>query len=273
MSTTQQLPRESTTLTPAERAYRLDGKVAVVTGGCGGIGSVVSQGLAELGAKIAISDWEAEKAAAFSNSLRAQGFDSHSVAFDVLSVADTQRMFDEIAKHYGKVDILVNCVGTQREEAAESVTEEAFDRVYNVNLKGAMFQAQAAARHMIRQGTGGKQVHMGSVRSHLALRGRGYAAYCATKGGLGVLCKQLAAEWAPYKINVNVVAPTFVRTPLVEPMLSDPVFYNELVARIPLGRLAAPQDVMSAIAFLVSPAADFITGQKLFLDGGLTATQ
>jgi gluconate 5-dehydrogenase len=182
-------------------------------------------------------------------------------------------MFDDIVKHYGKVDILVNCVGTQREEAAESVTEEAFDRVYNVNLKGAMFQAQAAARHMIRQGTGGKQVHMGSVRSHLALRGRGYAAYCATKGGLGVLCKQLAAEWAPYKINVNVVAPTFVRTPLVEPMLSDPVFYNELVARIPLGRLASPQDVMSAIAFLVSPAADFITGQKLFLDGGLTATQ
>jgi gluconate 5-dehydrogenase len=233
----------------------------------------VSQGLAELGATVAISDWEAEKAAAFSETLRSQGYESHSVAFDVLSVPDTYRMFDEIAKYYGKIDILVNCVGTQREEAAESVTEEAFDKVYNVNLKGAMFQAQAAARHMIKQGTGGKQVHMGSVRSQLALRGRGYAAYCATKGGLGVLCKQLAAEWAPYGINVNVVAPTFVRTPLVEPMLSDPAFYNQLVARIPLGRLASPKDVMSAIAFLVSPAADFITGQKLFLDGGLTATQ
>ena len=273
MSVTQEIPRLDTALTQAEKAYRLDGKVAVVTGGCGGIGSVVSQGLAELGAKIAISDWEAAKAAAFSDTLAAQGYDSHSIAFNVLSISDTERMFDDVAKHYGKIDILVNCVGTQKEEPAESVTEEAFDRVYNVNLKGAMFQAQAAARHMIRQGTGGKQVHMGSVRSELALRGRGYAAYCATKGGLGVLCKQLAAEWAPYKINVNVVAPTFVRTPLVEPMLSDPVFYSELVARIPLGRLASPKDVMSAIAFLVSPAADFITGQKLFLDGGLTATQ
>jgi NAD(P)-dependent dehydrogenase (short-subunit alcohol dehydrogenase family) len=273
MSAIQEVPVIGSNLTAAARAYRLDGKVAVITGGCGGIGSVVSQGLAELGAKIAISDWEADKAAAFSHSLSDQGYESHSVAFNVLSVSDTQRMFDDIAEHYGKVDILVNCVGTQKEEPAEEVTEEAFDKVYNVNLKGAMFQAQAAARHMIKQGTGGKQVHMGSVRSELALRGRGYAAYCATKGGLGILCKQLAAEWAPYKINVNVVAPTFVRTPLVESMLSDPTFYNQLVSRIPLGRLASPQDVMSAIAFLVSPASDFITGQKLFLDGGLTATQ
>ena len=154
-----------------------------------------------------------------------------------------------------------------------AVGEEAFDVVYNVNLKGAMFQSQAAARLMIQQGQGGKQVHMGSVRSQLALRGRGYAAYCATKGGLAILCKQLAAEWAPYKINVNVVAPTFVRTPLVEPMLADETFYNQLVSRIPLGRLASPKDVMSTIAFLVSPAADFITGQAIYLDGGITATQ
>jgi gluconate 5-dehydrogenase len=229
--------------------------------------------LAELGAKVAISDWEAEKAAAFSKTLKAEGHESYSTAFNVLSVKDTEQMFDRVAQHYGAVDILVNCVGTQAEQPAEEVTEEAFDKVYNVNLKGAMFQAQAAARLMIKHGHGGKQVHMGSVRSLLALRGRGYAAYCATKGGLAILCKQLAAEWAPYNINVNVVAPTFVRTPLVEPMLSDPVFYNQLVARIPLGRLASPKDVMSAIAFLVSPASDFITGQALFLDGGLTATQ
>jgi NAD(P)-dependent dehydrogenase (short-subunit alcohol dehydrogenase family) len=257
----------------AAQVFRLDGKVAVVTGGCGGIGSVVSRGLAELGAKIVISDWEADKAAVFSKSLKEDGHDSYSVAFNVLSVKDTTEMFDKVAEHYGCVDILVNCVGTQREQPAEEFTEEAFDAVYNVNLKGAMFQAQAAARHMIKHGKGGKQVHMGSVRSLLALRGRGYAAYCATKGGLAILCKQLAAEWAPHNINVNLVAPTFVRTPLVEPMLSDPEFYNQLVTRIPLGRLASPKDVMSAIAFLVSPASDFITGQALYLDGGLTATQ
>ena len=143
-TTTQQMPFTSSVLTRAEKAYRLDGKVAVVTGGCGGIGSVVSQGLAELGAKIAISDWETAKATAFSDTLTAQGFESLAVTFDVLSVADTQRMFDDVASHYGQVDILVNCVGTQREEPAEAVTEEAFDRVYQVNLKGAMFQSQAS---------------------------------------------------------------------------------------------------------------------------------
>jgi gluconate 5-dehydrogenase len=254
-------------------AFRLDNKVAVVTGGCGGIGSVVSRGLAELGAKIAISDWEADKAAAFAKTLKDDGHTSFSAAFNVLSVKNTAEMFDKVAQHYGAVDILVNCVGTQREQKAEDFTEEAFDAVYNVNLKGAMFQSQAAARIMIKQGKGGKQVHMGSVRSLLALRGRGYAAYNATKGGLAILCKQLAAEWAPYNINVNVVAPTFVRTPLVEPMLADEKFYNELVARIPLGRLASPKDVMSTIAFLVSPASDFITGQAIYLDGGITATQ
>lgn len=272
MSTLQHAP-SLTTLTRAEGLFRLDGKVAVVTGGCGGIGSAVSRGLAELGAKIAISDRQAEQAAAFSRTLQADGYEARSFAFDVLSAKDTERMFQEVAQRHGGLDIMVNCVGTQAEQPAEEVTEEAFDRVYQINLKGAMFQAQAAGRLMIEGGKGGKQVHMGSVRSMLALRGRGYAAYCATKGGLAIMCKQLAAEWAPHRINVNVVAPTFVRTPLVEPMLSDPKFYNQLVERIPLGRLASPQDVMSAIAFLVSPASDFITGQALFLDGGLTATQ
>jgi len=139
-------------------------------------------------------------------------------------------------------------------------------------LKGAMFQAQAAARHMIKQG-GGKQVHLGSVRSLLALRGRGFAAYCAAKGGLSIMCRQLAAEWAPHKINVNVLAPTFVRTEQVAAMLADPGFYSALVARIPLGRIAEPEEVANAVMFFVSSASDFVTGQTLYLDGGITTTQ
>jgi NAD(P)-dependent dehydrogenase (short-subunit alcohol dehydrogenase family) len=135
-----------------------------------------------------------------------------------------------------------------------------------------MFLAQASARHM-KKGGGGKQVHIGSVRTLLALRGRGYAAYTATKGGLAIMCKQLAAEWAADKINVNLVAPTFVRTEQVAAMLNDPAFYNPLVARIPLGRVAEPEEVMNAVLFFVSPASDFITGQTLYLDGGITATQ
>jgi NAD(P)-dependent dehydrogenase (short-subunit alcohol dehydrogenase family) len=256
-----------------ENLFRLNGKVALVTGGYGGIGQAVVLGLAQAGAKVAIAGKNAEKAAGSAAALNARGYETFSSAFDVLSVSEIQRMADEVAGHFGQIDILVNLVGLNREEKAESVSEEAFDRVIDVNLKGMMFQAQAVARHMIKQGTGGRQVHTGSVRSMLGLGGRGYASYCAAKGGMPVLCKQLAAEWAPHKVNVNLVAPTFVRTPQVEGMLADKKFYDALLSRIPQGRIGTPEDVFGAILFLVSPASDFITGQTLYLDGGLTATQ
>lgn len=256
-----------------EKIFRLDGKVALVTGGYGGIGEAVCRGLAGAGAKIAVTGHNASRAAALSDALSAEGYSAWSSTFEAGQVSETQQMVDAAVAHFGRLDILVNCVGLNREEKAEEVTESMFDYVYTANLKTAMFQAQAAARQMIRQGTGGKQVHLGSVRSLLALRGRGYAAYCAAKGGLITMCKQLAAEWAPHRINVNVVAPTFIRTEQVGKMLLDPEFYSSLVARIPLGRIGEPEDVMSAILFLVSPAADFITGHVLSVDGGLTVTQ
>jgi len=246
---------------------RFDGKIALVTGGYGGIGSAVCRGLADLGAKVAVAGRSEGKATACAKSVGGYG-----APFDAMSVADTRRMVDEVAAHYGRVDIFVNCVGLNQEAKAEELDENRWDYVVDANLKSAMFQAQAAARHMIAQG-GGKQVHIGSVRTHLGLRGRGYAAYCAAKGGLAILCKQLAAEWAPHKINVNVVAPTFVRTDLVAGMLADPKFYEGLVARIQLGRIAEPEDVARAVMFFASCAADFVTGQTLYLDGGITATQ
>jgi NAD(P)-dependent dehydrogenase (short-subunit alcohol dehydrogenase family) len=253
--------------------FRLDGKVALVAGGYGGIGAAISEGLAAAGAKVAVSGRSAEKASSFADSLKAKGYDAYGTPFDVVKVEEVRRMVDEVASHFSRLDILINCVGLNREEKAEDVTEDNFDYVYDVNLKGAMFLAQAAARHMIEQGQGGKQVHIGSVRTLLGLRGRGYAAYCATKGGLAILCKQLAMEWAPHHINVNVVAPTFVRTELVAHMLADEKFYNNLVARIPLGRIADPSDVVGATLFFVAPASDFVTGQTLYLDGGITASQ
>jgi NAD(P)-dependent dehydrogenase (short-subunit alcohol dehydrogenase family) len=253
--------------------WGLDGKVALVTGGYGGIGAAVCHGLAGAGAKVAVTGHNAQKAASCADQLRALGCDAYATVFDCVSVPETRRMVDEVAAHFGRLDILVNCVGLNREEKAEDVTEEMFDHVVDVNLRAAMFQAQAAARHMIKQGTGGKQVHIGSVRTMLGFRGRGYAAYCASKGGLSILCKQLAAEWAPHQINVNVVAPTFVRTEQVAHMLSDQQFYNTLIARIPLGRIAEPDDVWNAARFLISSGSSFITGQTLFVDGGITATQ
>jgi gluconate 5-dehydrogenase len=257
----------------ADQVFGIPGKVALITGGYRGIGAAISLGLAEMGAKIAVTGIESAQAMAFAESMRVRGHDAYSTTFDVVSAAETQRMVDGVVEHFGRLDILVNCVGVNHEQKAEEVTEDVFDNVVAINLKGAMFQAQAAARQMIRQQSGGKQVHIGSVRTQLGLRGRGYAAYCATKGGLGTLCKQLAAEWAPHGINVNIVAPTFVNTEMSASMLADENFYRALVSRIPLGRIAETDDVMRAVLFLVSPASDFITGQTLYVDGGITATQ
>src|SRR5262245_58213105 len=255
----------------AEKFFGLGGKVALVTGGYGGIGAAGCEGLAAMGAKVAISGHNAQKAQALAAELHAKGHDAFALGFNALSVKDTRRMVDDVAKHFGRLDILVNTVGGQREEKADDVTEENFAHVIDLNMKSAMFQAQAAARHMMQ--SGGKQVHFGSVRSQLALRGRGFAAYCAAKGGLAVLCRQLAAEWAPHRINVNVLAPTFVRTQQVAKWLEDPDFYRNLVSRIPLGRIAETDDIVGAVLFFVSPASDFITGQTLYLDGGITTTQ
>ena len=260
-------------MTNVEKFFRLDGKVALVTGGYGGIGAAVCHGLAAMGAKVAVAGHNVEKCAALVDELKSAGHEAYGVGFNALSVADTRRLVDDVAAHFGRLDILVNTVGGQREEKADEVTEENFDHVIDLNMKSVMFQAQAAAKHMIAGGAGGKQVHFGSVRSQLALRGRGFAAYCAAKGGLSILCRQLAAEWAPHRVNVNVLAPTFVRTAQVAKWLEDPDFYRNLVARIPIGRIGETDDVVGAVLFFVSPASDFVTGQTLYLDGGITTTQ
>ena len=261
-------------MTDAAAFFRLDGKVALVTGGYGGIGSAVCRGLASAGARVAVAGRDQAKAEACAQTLRDAGGEAYPATFDALSVDDTRRMVDDVAAHFGRLDILVNTVGgNQREEKADEATEEGFEHVMRLNLTSAMFQSQASARHMIANGPGGKHVHIGSVRSLLALRGRGFSAYCAAKGGLSILCKQLAAEWAPHGITVNMISPTFVRTPQGARFLTDPVFYQNVVARIPLGRLGETEDVVGAVLFFASPASNFVTGQTLYLDGGVTATQ
>ena len=186
-----------------------------------------------------------------------------------MDVRDPAHIQDSL-KAIKRIDILVNCAGVQREEALDKVTEEAWDEVLGTNLKAAMFLAQAAAK---RQRRGGKQVHLLSVRAQLGLRGRGYSAYCAAKGGLAMLVRQHACELAPRGICVNGVAPTVVRTRMGAHWLKNPKTRAWLRERIPLGRVAETSDVVGAVLFFCSPASDYITGQILYVDGGITASQ
>jgi len=253
--------------------FDLSGKVAFIPGGYGGIGAALAAGLAARGACVAIGGRDADKASGLAQELISTGHNALGVALDARSTQQIQAAVGQIIERFGKVDILVNCVGTQIEEPVLEVTEEAFDSVYATNLKGAMFLGQAVAREQVKAGRGGRQVHVLSVRSKLAIRGRGYSAYTSTKAGLAALVQQHAMELAPHGITVNGVAPTFVETELVRPYLDDPVFRGQLEARIPLGRVGQPRDIVGPVVFFVSEAANFVTGQVLYVDGGITASQ
>jgi gluconate 5-dehydrogenase len=253
--------------------FDLRGQVACLPGGYGGIGEAIAGGLAMHGAHVAVGGRSPDKAEALAGRLRDAGHTASAFAFDAHSVVDLQRAVDEVAAAGGRLDILVNCIGLNREEALLEVTEDAFDEVYSINLKASMFLAQAAARHQIAGGRGGRQVHLLSVRSLLGIRGRGYSAYCATKGAQALLVRQHAMELAPHAITVNGIAPTYVRTEMIGHHLARPDFLRTTLPRIPLGRLADPQDLVGAALLFCAPAGAFITGQVLYVDGGITASQ
>jgi NAD(P)-dependent dehydrogenase (short-subunit alcohol dehydrogenase family) len=218
-----------------------------------------------------------DKAQALAAKLCAEGHDALGLAIDAHRVDDITRVVDAVAAHFGQLELLVNCVGMQREQRLAVVSEEAFDELLQVNLKAAMFLAQATARHQVAavqaSRAPGRQVHILSVRAMLGMRDRGYSAYCATKGALVMLIKQHAVELSAHGICVNGVAPTVVRGSMGSHWLDNPATRDALLQRIPLGRVAEPADVVGATLLFCSPAAAFVTGQVLYVDGGLTATQ
>lgn len=257
--------------------FDLRGKTAVVTGAYGGLGEAIAWGLALHGARVAVLGRDADKAATLARALADAGHEAAPFAMNAVDVADIRRAIDAAASHWGGIDILVNCVGIQREEGLLDVTEEAYDEVIAVNLKAAMFQAQAVARHQVKAAgegrRGARQVHLLSVRAQLGLRDRGYSAYCSSKGGLAMLIRQHAMELARHGITVNGVAPTVVRTEMARHWLANPATRQQITERIPLGRVADPRDVVGTALFLCSPASDFVTGQVVMVDGGITASQ
>lgn len=249
------------------------GKVALITGGAGGIGEAIARDLAALGTTVIIAGRDADKAQALAATIMAAGGKAAVTTYDARDIPAMQAAVAGAAAAHGGIDFLVNSAGTQQIEPLVDVTEEAFDRVLDVNLKASMFVAQAVARVQIAAGRGGRHVHLLSVRAQLGMRDRGYSAYCSSKGGLALLVKQHAVELSRHGINVNGVAPTVVRTPMAANWLDDPETYRRLIERIPLGRIAEVGDVSGPVLFFLSGATAFVTGQILYVDGGITATQ
>ena len=202
--------------------FRLDGKVAIVAGGAGGIGSAVSAGLAAFGATVVVCGRTGAKTEERAAAIHADGGQAWGVELDIRNVENVRQFVPEVISRYGSADILVNCVGMQIDAPAEEYKEEDWDQVFSLNLKAAFFLSQAVARAQICNG-GGKHIHISSVRSQLGIH-RGFIGYCSSKGGLNLMIKQLATEWAKHNITVNGIAPTFIRTELVKQYLDDPDF-------------------------------------------------
>jgi len=256
-----------------DRLFDLSGLRVFIPGGYGAIGEVTAVAMARRGAIVAIAGRNPERADALAERLRTDGANAFSFALDARHPAEIADVTQRTAEAMGGIDVLVNCVGIQREQALLDVTEEAFDEIYAINLKSAMFLGQAVARAQIAQGIGGRHIHLLSVRAQLALRGRGYSAYCATKGGLAMLVKQHAMELAPYNITVNGVAPTFIRSERIRHHLEREGFRDFILERNPLGRIGEPLEVVGQIVVFAAPAGSYMTGQIVYVDGGVTASQ
>jgi gluconate 5-dehydrogenase len=255
--------------------FRLDGRVAVVAGGSGGIGVRTCAALASVGARVAVIGRSAERLEEARTAVADAGSEAIVIAGDMASKAEADAAIAQVLSRFGRVDALVNAIGGGAGTAlyaAEDYPESEWDRIVDLNLRTTLLPTQAAVRAMIAAGNGGRILNVSSVRGQLGID-NGFSAYVFSKGGLDALTRQWATEWAKHGITVNAISPTFVRTAQTETLLADEAFYEQLVARIPLHRIAETDDVVGAILFFCSDASAFVTGQVLTLDGGLTATQ
>jgi len=250
-------------------ANRLNGKVAAVTGGDQGIGRAIVERLAQEGADIALC-YRSNKAGADEvvSVLQKMGRKAAAIQCDVGKVADGQKFISDAVAALGRLDILVNNAGLERRADFWDVTEQDYDTVLNVNLKGPFFVTQAFVKHRMQAKAGGKVVNVSSVHEELPFPH--FTSYCASKGGVKMMTRNLSIELAPLGITINSIAPGAIETPINKNLLNDPVKLKSLLENIPLKRLGTPEDVASVAAFLASSDSDYVTGTTYFVDGGLT---
>jgi 3-oxoacyl-[acyl-carrier protein] reductase len=243
---------------------KLEGKVALVTGAAQGIGRAVSLLLARNGADIIVSDINLQKAEETVKEVQTLGRKALAMKVDVATFGDVEKMVEAILAQFGKVDILVNNAGIARDKLILRMTEEDWDAVLNINLKGTFNCTKAVVRYMSKQKSG-KIVNIASVVGEMGNAGQ--ANYAASKAGVIGFTKTIAREFAHRGINVNAIAPGYIETPMTD-ALPDKV-KEELKQLIPMDRLGKPEDVAEAVLFLVSESANYITGQVLNVNGGI----
>jgi NAD(P)-dependent dehydrogenase (short-subunit alcohol dehydrogenase family) len=249
--------------------FSLEGKVALVTGGSRGIGRAICLGLGDFGASVVVCGVSAENKAT-ADTIISRGGKALYVPCDVSSPESSARAVEQAVETFGALDILVNNAGVASVAPAEETSVKEWDRVLSINLRGLFFASQAAARAMIRQGRGGRIINIGSIFG-VAGSEIGASVYHASKGGVMILTRALACEWAKYGILVNTIAPGFVRTEMTRSIEESPELYRTLRDRHALKRFAEPEEVVGAAIFFASQASSFVTGQNLYVDGGYTA--
>ena len=250
---------------------RLEGKVVAITGGSQGIGLAIAQRFAEEGADISFC-YRSNKpgADAVVETIRKLGRKCAGFQCDVGLVADGQKFIADTVSQFGRIDVLINNAGLERNADFWNVTEADYDAVLNVNLKGLFFITQAFVKHRMSTGNqpGGKVINISSVHEELPFPH--FTAYCASKGGVKMFTRNLSIELAPLGITINSIAPGAIETPINTKLLNDPAKLSALLENIPLKRLGKPEDVASMAVFLASDESSYATGTTFFVDGGLT---
>ena len=255
-----------------DELFNLNGKISVVTGGSGALGQVMALGLAKFGSEIVIADIIPDRADQTIKQIDALKRKALTIQVDVTDTRDVKKMGDLVLDEFGRIDILVNAAGIAIRSTAENTQEEDWNKVISVNLTGTFLCSQAVGQVMIKQ-KGGKIINIASVVGQKGLFHPADLAcsYCASKGGVIQLTRALSAEWAKFNIRVNAIAPTYFKTGMAEPLLSNKEFYNYLMVKIPLGRIGEPEELVGPLIFLASEASTMVTGHVLNVDGGWLA--
>ena len=246
----------------------LKNKVAIVTGSRRGIGKAIALALAKAGANIVVSDINLDDCNKLVEEIKAINGNALAVKTDVSNPEDVSQMINLTTEKFGKVDILVNNAGIYMQKSFTDVTEQDFDRTLDINLKGVFLCSKAVVPEMIKQGKG-KIINIASIAGQVGFANS--SAYCASKGAIINITRELALELAQYKINVNAIGPGVIETDMTKDLLEDKATKETLLANIPLSRIGKPEDIANAALFLASDNSDYITGITLFVDGGWLA--